>query len=193
MPSSVNVTGHWNGFYSQYDRSHPISADLVQSGDRLTGQMRDEETDSDCSLSEMATRAGLPPGADEQILARLRDMVPDSSGKPVRYASHLPPTSRLEGQVRGQSISFIKKYQGVSFSGFRVGDRLVGVENRAHAVHYQGRLSDDGTEIEGQWWIEADRQHGTVRTEGRFVLRRQPPVEAVAAEHVAVSGQDEIG
>ena len=47
------------------------------------------------------------------------------------------------------------------------------MQQEGHAVHYEGRLSPDGLEIEGRWWIDADPEYGTRRTEGLFVLRRQ--------------------
>jgi hypothetical protein len=179
MSTSINLTGRWIGQYFQRDRPYAIAADLVQAGDRLTGTMRDAVTDREHSVFEAAAEAGLPPGADEHIVAGLRRMMPDAPAAPIRCVSHLPPESTLEGQITGRRVYFLKSYQGTHFSGYRVGDKLVVHENSSHAVHYGGQLTPDGMEIEGTWWIDPPRglARGTQRTEGRFCLRRQddPP------------------
>jgi len=56
-----------------------------------------------------------------------------------------------------------------------VGERRVGENVAGHGVHYRGRLSDDGTTLEGTWWIEADPGRAVRRTEGTFLLRREGP------------------
>jgi hypothetical protein len=80
----MNVTGRWAGNYFQHGRPRPIVADLVQAGERLTGSMRDGVTDSESSVTELASEAGLPPGGDEQIVDRLRRMFPDAPATPIR-------------------------------------------------------------------------------------------------------------
>jgi hypothetical protein len=80
--------------------------------------------------------------------------------------------STLEGQCRGQTVSFLKTYQGTSFRGFKVGDQLVGMHKEDHRVHYEGQLGSDGQLIEGRWWIDVEPPYTTHRTEGLFVLRR---------------------
>jgi hypothetical protein len=177
MSAVVNLTGRWVGHYVQHDRPHPIAADLVQAGHHLSGRMHDEETDSERSVYDVASEAGLPPGADEQIVARLREAVPDESG-PIRYVTHLPPESVLEGRVDGETVSFLKRYQGVHFGGFKVGEQMIGSETSSHAVHYAGRLVPGGDRIEGTWWISGDPQQRTRRTEGLFELRRLPQESA---------------
>jgi hypothetical protein len=169
---SPNLTGRWEGNYVQYGAAHAIAADLVVVGGRLTGRMTDRETQSERSVFEMALGAGLPPGADELIIAHLRQLVPDAPGAPVRSVTHLPPASVLEGSVRGRSVCLRKIYQGEHFSGYRVGDRYVGVVLEHHVVHYQGELDDAVTEIHGKWWIEPARGAGGRRAEGSFSLRR---------------------
>ena len=172
MPRDRDLTGRWDGSYFQHDRHHPIAAELVQVGERLTGSMRDGETDRSSSVFQVAFEAGLPPGADEQIVARLREAFPDEPAAPIRYLSHLPPASALEGWVRGTALYFLKTYQGTHTGGFAVGDRLVGHRIEGHAVHYSGKLSPDGLEIEGRWWIDPLCESGGRRTEGSFALRR---------------------
>jgi hypothetical protein len=175
MPSERDLTGRWEGSYCQHDRPHPISAELVQSGEHLSGSMRDGETDNASSVFDMAFEAGLPPGSDEQIVAHLREAFPDAPATPIRYVTHLPPESAMEGWVRGITVYFLKTYRGIHFGGFDMGDRIVGHCTNGHAVHYSGKLSPDGLEIEGRWWIDPPPDSGQRRTEGSFTLRR--PVE----------------
>jgi hypothetical protein len=139
--------------------------------------MCDGHPDNEYSLFEVAHEAGLPPGADEQIEAKLREALPDAPPGPIRYVSHLPSGSVLEGRRKGQVVYFLKTYRGTTFSGYKAGDQLLGVQKEGHAVHYEGRLSRDGLVIDGRWWIEADPAYGSRRTEGLFSLRRQgqPP------------------
>jgi len=53
-----------------------------------------------------------------------------------------------------------------------VGERLVDRQITSHAVHYSGKLSQDGREIEGKWWIDPKPESGSHRTEGEFTLER---------------------
>jgi hypothetical protein len=173
MPSLAKLTGRWVGSYTQGGEERPISADLVQEGVSLKGSMRDGQPDRECSLFEGAMAAGLPPGTDEQIDAKLRSMVPDAGTEPIRWVSHLAEESLLEGHCDGQDVSFVKTYAGPSFSGYRVGDKMVGTEVEGHAVNYQGQLNRDGSVIEGRWWIDADPVRESRRTQGLFILRRE--------------------
>jgi hypothetical protein len=173
MATDVDLTGHWTGHYFQRDQARAIAADLVQTGESLQGRMRDDQTEFEQSVFETAVEAGLPPGADEQIIARLRRQFPDEPAAPIRATSTLPPTSVLAGSVRGRRVYFLKTYQGEAFSGYRVGCRQVGLTIEQHGVHYDGRLSADGTTLEGRWLIEPLPGYGSPRTEGRFLLRRQ--------------------
>src|SRR5262249_39726206 len=134
----------------------------------------------DCSLFEATVEAGLPPGADEQIDANLRALIPDAPATAIRSLSHLPPDSQIAGRCEGRVVSFVKSYKGSSFSGFKVGDKSVGIEAEGHAVQYQGKLSTDGLQVEGRWWIDGDPKRRTSRTEGFFILRREPKAEQTA-------------
>src|SRR5207247_1054949 len=100
------------------------------------------------------------------IEAKLREVVPHAPGAPIRYVTHLPAASVLEGRRHGQTVSFLKTYQGTAFSGYQMGDHRLGVQTLGHAVHYQGQLSADGLVLEGRWWIAADPAQGTRRAEG---------------------------
>jgi hypothetical protein len=172
MSPSVELTGRWVGHYLQRGQQFPITADLKQVGQRVSGSMHDGRPDRECSTFEAACDAGLPPGADEQIEAKLREAVPDAAAGPIRYVSHLPTASALEGRCSGKTVYFVKTYQGTSFGGYKVGDKLVGVQKDGHAVHYEGYLSSDGLVIEGRWWIDADQEYAPRRSEGLFTLRR---------------------
>jgi hypothetical protein len=189
MSSPLDLTGRWIGHYLQRDQEYPITADLVQAGECLSGSMRDGHPDREYSVFEVAFEAGLPPGTDEQIEAHLREVVPDAAAAPIRYVSHLPPESALEGRRKGRTVSFLKTYKGTSFGGFKVGDRLLGFQKDGHAVHYEGQLSPDGTVIEGRWWIDADPALGVPRTEGHFALRRKDGDESPSREQARTVGR----
>jgi hypothetical protein len=182
----MDLTGRWHGAYVQHDRSHGVSADITQAGDRLTGFMRDHDTASESTVFEAAAEAGLPPGADEEIVANLRRLAPESSPSPIRYVSQLPAESSLEGSVVGNVVRFVKTYLGTSLSGYRVGERVIGSRREGHSVHYWGQVSVDGDEIIGEWFIEADATKGERRTSGPFHLRREEAtaLTAIAAEQV---------
>jgi len=167
------LTGRWAGHYEQRDQRRAVVADLRQEGDALTGTMRDEQTEFEMTLYEMAAECGLPPGADEQILGALRQQFPERAKERIRALMTLPADSSLEGQVRGRTVAFRKTYRGEAFSGYRVGEERVGVSVKGHAVEYRGTLAEGGDLIEGTWWIEADSRRGLRRAEGSFVLRRQ--------------------
>jgi hypothetical protein len=170
MSNIVDLTGRWTGYYLQLGREHPITADLVQSGSRLSGAMCDGQPDSECSLFEIAQHSGLAPGADEQIAKHIREQHPDAKG-PIRYVMRLPTSSILEGHCKGSIVYFLKSYQGNSYSGYKAGDQLLGTERPGHSVHYEGRLETDDV-ISGKWWIDANPAIGFMRTEGLFLLRR---------------------
>jgi hypothetical protein len=187
--SFLDLTGRWVGHYVQHGREFPITADFAQDGEHLSGSMRDGHPDRECSVFEASCEAGLPPGADEQIEARLREMVPDCPSGPIRYVTHLPPESVLEGECFGQKVRFVKTYQGTSFGGYRVGDALLGVQRADHAVRYEGRLSADGRVIEGRWWIEADPGSGPRRTEGEFCLQSSEEGETPNVRQSSITGE----
>jgi hypothetical protein len=193
MPNVVSLSGTWIGAYYQHDRACPITAQIEQSGEVLTGSMRDGELGSEMSVADIASSTGEAPGADERIVARLREMFPDSPAAPVRYVTRLPPESRLEGRVQGSGVYFLKSYRGKAFGGYRIGDREVGRETEDHAVHYSGRLAPGGDEIEGRWWIDPGPEPGSRRTEGDFVLKRRSDapraqVDAASTAEPVVAG-----
>jgi hypothetical protein len=170
--SSAHLTGRWIGHYIQQGKEYPISADVLETDERLSGFMYDGAPDRHCSVAEAVAQAGLPPEAEEEIAAKIRELAPDAPTGPIGFVSRLPTHSILQGRRTGRTVYFLKGYQGTSFSGYQVGDRLIGTEKRGHDVHYEGQLSRGGQVLEGRWWIDADPEQGTPLTEGRFLLRR---------------------
>ncbi len=177
MSKTVDLSGHWTGFYSHHNRPRPISADLSHSGESLQGTMNDEVTDFEDSVSELAMEEGLPPGADEQIVEKIRSLCPEAPLEPVRAAFHLPSDSKVEGEVQGRSVLFRKTYLGQYFAGFRIGEIRVGKLGEDQEVQYLGTLSSDGNEIQGQWQVLDEDDVPLQRTRGSFVLRRAEPLE----------------
>jgi hypothetical protein len=188
--SSTPLTGRWIGHYLQQGQEYPITADFHEAAERLSGFMYDGQPDREYSVMQATAEAGLPPGADEQIEAKLREMVPDVASGPIRYVSHLPPNSILRGRRTGQTIYFLKTYQGTSFGGYRVGGNLLGIRKADHEVHYEGQLSPDGLVIEGRWWIDADPAARTPQTEGLFHLRRTEASDTSSAQPPPVSEKE---
>ncbi len=171
---SRQLTGDWEGYYTQSGKKHAISAALVQQGDRISGTMRDAETEFARSLFDAALQAGLPPGSDEMIDARLRQMYPESGRRPIRAKSRLPAGSQLDGFVQGDQVTFTKTYQGPHFVGYQIGDQEVGSERESHSVEYWGRISEDCSRIEGLWKIY-EPQSPKGFAEGTFRLTRAKP------------------
>jgi hypothetical protein len=169
------VQGSWSGHYVQFGREWPIAAELWQEGTRLDGAMTDGVTDHDIPYSVALPASADPPESEARLADLLRRINPDLPDGPLRHVSRLPTDSDLSGVVRGRVVRFRKVYQGKSLFGVRVGDwkwvRLVA----GHTVQYRGVLSEDGTRIEGLWWI---RPRGLQalwsgpKAEGAFQLRR---------------------
>lgn len=173
MPRAPSLTGRWTGYYVQRDEQHVLTAEFVQTGDDLTGTMRDRDTGREESLFEMAARAGWPPGADEQIVRWLREQIPEEPFAPIRAVSRMPAHSTLAGHVRGRAVYFLKTLLGEHFVGYRVGGKEIGVTIKRHTVHYKAELSADGAALEGRWWIDPRKELGGQRAAGDFVLRRK--------------------
>jgi len=174
MTRSNNLSGTWEGFYTQHDQERPIAVKLAQDGTRLMGEMTDGYTELEASISEYAMSEGLPPGADEQIVEKIREAHPDAPPGPVVAETELPPHSLLEGEVEGKNVRFVKTYQGEQFAGFRIGSMRVRWKVSGHQVHYHGLLSRDGNAIEGHWRIQSgpDPEAHAIRTQGGFFLKR---------------------
>ncbi len=168
----TSITGRWAGYYVQRDEQHPLAAELVQTGEQVTGAMTDRDTGREETVFEMAARAGWPPGADEQIVRWLREQIPDQGRAPIRAVSRIPARSSLAGHVEGRVVYFLKTLLGEHFVGYRVGTKEIGVTIKRHTVHYKGQLSEDEAVIEGRWWLDPRKEFGGQRSEGDFLLRR---------------------
>lgn len=173
MPRQPSVTGRWRGYYVQRDEQHVIVAELVQEGTVLRGLMTDRNIGREESVFEMAARSGWPPCEEERIMRWLREQIPDQAHAPIRSVSRLPPRSSLAGKVEGSEVYFLKTMLGECFFGYRVGNKEIGATIKRHSIHYQGRLSADGTNLEGRWWVDPRKELNSQRTEGDFLLRRQ--------------------
>ena len=57
-------------------------------------------------------------------------------------------------------------YRGASYSGYKVGDAIVGGHSENHSVQYRGRLSRDGHTLEGRWWIGTNPDQPIPHREG---------------------------
>lgn len=167
----LSLNGQWIGHYRQGGKEHEIRADLVHENDRLHGTMNDRDTESERSIFEATLEAGLPPGSDELIVARLREKYPEAQQEPIRIVSQLPASSLLQGRVKNRVVTFTKTYQGEHVAGIRVGREFIGTRISAHQVQFRGELTADGLMLHGIWWIEA-HQPGERRLQGQFELRR---------------------
>jgi hypothetical protein len=167
----ADLSGDWEGCYLQSGAARKIAAVIVQTGERITGTMRDWETEFERSLFDAALEAGLPPGADEQIDAQLRRLHPTAGKTPIRSKSRLPSDSTIEGTVRGRFVAFTKTYQGQHFSGYQIGSQEVGWTAEDQAVRYSGRIEADRNRIEGVWTI-SDPDSPRKALQGPFWLER---------------------
>ena len=169
--ASLKVTGVWEGHYTQHNDKCSIRASLTQDGDRVSGTMMDVQTETDRSLFDAAIEAGLPPGSDEKLDEQIRQIAPEAGNEAIRAKMILPEQSQLDGIIEGRYVRFTKVYQGEHFTGFQVGDKIVGDVIENHSVQYSGRLSGDGLKIEGQWTIyQPEAPKGYI--DGMFVLRK---------------------
>lgn len=166
-----SLTGKWQGYYTQYETKMQIVATLTQDGARIAGRMRDVETVMEQPLYDAVAKAGLPPGADEQIAEQVRMAIPDAGTGPITSRVVLPEESILNGKVSGEFVKFTKSYQGNSFHSYEIGDKGVGQTIPGHSVEYSGRLSQDRNTITGRWTIH-DQNATRGFIDGSFELRR---------------------
>jgi hypothetical protein len=182
-----SLTGPWQGYYVQNGSRRPICAALTQEGEVLTGSMRDADTVHEETWSDAYTRVGLPPTRKEELTQRVRrwvlgtsaaaagDSNPTDNPKeaaPMKTVAILPQASRLQGTVRGNTLEFVKTYQGAYYEGVDVGDRGAGQAKYDHSVAYTGELSADQDTITGRWIIYQESvPNGFI--DGDFVLQRK--------------------
>ncbi len=169
-----SLTGEWHGHYEQHGAKARIVATLTQEGTRLSGSMADLDPENETPLYDYLAESGLPPGADEEIAAQLRALMPGAPRGPITSRSILPEDSRLEGSVNGRFVSFTKTYQGNCTYSFEVGGESVSQSTEGHAVDYSGQLAPDGNSIAGRWLVSAPDAPPQM-LEGDFELHRVEP------------------
>lgn len=172
--SPPKMSGRWSGYYVQEGGRYPITADFLETDGRLAGFMYDGQPDRAYSLEEIAALPGPQSGPGrEELEATLRGMAPgEGQDQPIQFVSHLPTNSILQGERTGRRVRFLKRYQGVSYGGYQVGEQFFGYQDADHEVIYEGELSADGLVLEGRWRIEAKPGKGVEGTEDGFRLQR---------------------
>ena len=85
-------------------------------------------------------------GEQTPFTATLMELGPHLSGTTHEVVRDEELFATVEGRREGQAVRFVKTYDG---SG-----------GRTHSIRYEGRLSADGTEIEGRWTV-SERWSGT--------------------------------
>lgn len=161
----IDMTGRWVGFYRQrWEQlgTFPITAEIRQEGNRVTGEMYDQITDRSELLDTLveAHRADIPLGKRLRLEAIIRRF---GSGSIV-VDSRLPETSDIEGTVGGDLVTFTKSYRGAVEFHWSVEGKEVGtVAREEHKVHYSGRLDREHMCLTGEWVI---RRRGWL---GRFL------------------------
>lgn len=152
---AVNMTGRWVGFYRYRSEElgfFPITAEIRQEGNRITGEMYDQITELSDRLDRKLELMGddIPPA----LRARLqRNMAQLGTGEIVMN-SRLPDTSDIEGMIDGGLVRFTKSYRGSHTYNWSVGGRIIGAGERPHhRVYYSGRFDGEGRSIAGEWLI----------------------------------------
>src|SRR5262245_22274254 len=150
MPTSLDLTGRWVGCYRQFGREFPISADLSQTGELVTGLMTDGEATSEFSFADGLSHTRLPWYTVwlARLIVGARWPFRRRAG-PLRLFWRLPRTAAVEGRVQGHRVTFCKSYQGDTKSGWRWGDQERISDVPDHRVMYEGSIADSGDNIEG--------------------------------------------
>jgi hypothetical protein len=160
-----DVTGRWVGFYRhrwEEMGTFPITADVRQVGEALSGEMYDQVPGRSQSLDNILeiVRDDLSPSRRRRVEATIRRF----GAGAVVVSSTLPETSDLVGTVRGDQVTFTKTYRGPCQSQVTVGERVLRTLWRdRHRVHYFGRLDREKGCVAGEWII---RRRGLL---GRFL------------------------
>ena len=148
----IDLTGRWVGFY-RYRRhelgTFPITAEVRQEGDRITGEMYDQITDREELLDTLveADRDDLSPGRRLRLEASIRRFGEGA----VVVNSRLPESSDIEGKVADGVVEFTKSYRGALEVEWSVGGRQIGSgRRRGHKVRYSGRLDREAWCIAGE-------------------------------------------
>ena len=137
----MDLTGTWQGFYEQGGTRHPIEMRVRHRGRVLHGTMRDTDTLLMSSLE----------GAEAE---QLRGMLDYEGEESPQMITSLPATSTVAGEVAGEAITFVKRYDGAQQSEVWVEDMHVTIEVRDHVVLFGGQLEEDAQVMRGEWWVE---------------------------------------
>jgi hypothetical protein len=162
---SVEITGRWVGFYryaSEQMGAFPITAEIRQEGDRITGEMYDQITRQSNFLEVILKhrREEFSPSTCLQIEYLIRQF----GDEDIVVNSQLPDTSDLDGKVTGDRVDFTKSYRGSEEQSWTVGGEVIGASERPrHTVRYSGHIDREKGCIVGGWAI---RRQGFL---GRFL------------------------
>ena len=105
----INVTGRWVGFYRhRWEQlgTFPITAEIHQEGERITGEIYDQITDRSEVLDRLIEVC--PEGISDWHRRRLEAMVKRLGTEAVGVSSRLPETSDIDGTVNGELVPFMK-------------------------------------------------------------------------------------
>lgn len=138
-----DLTGTWRGHYEQSGGRHGIVLVVAQKGGAIVGRMRDEDT------------------------LLMHSVKVDDGGGEATAVTQLPEHATVEGDVRGQQVTFTKRYHGSQKTHFwRDGKSGARLEIRGHSVRYTGALDPSGDLLRGVWRLSSEAS-------GPFELRRQ--------------------
>lgn len=152
---SVAMTGRWVGFYrhrSEYLGAFPITAEIRQDGNRITGEMYDQITDRSNFLEELLEfrREDISPLSQ----LKMEEMIRQHGTGTVVVSSRLPDTSDIDGKISGDLVEFTKVYRGsMGFNWSVSGKEIASVERKRHKVHYSGHIDREKGFIAGEWTI----------------------------------------
>jgi hypothetical protein len=159
------MTGRWVGFYrhrAEQLGAFPITAEIRQTGDRLTGEMYDQITDRSELLDSIIEvhREAMSPC----YRLRVERMIQQFGDGVVVVDSRLPETSDIDGKLNGGRVTFTKSYRGAMEVRWRAGGKELGsVTRNDHKVEYAGLLDREKGFVLGEWII---RRRGWL---GRFL------------------------
>ncbi|MFT7630830.1 MAG: hypothetical protein ACI87E_001838 [Mariniblastus sp.] len=168
-----SVSGRWQGHYLQHGALHRIIADFDQQGVKLDGAMIDIDNTKLQRLNEVALQEGLSPATIAEMEGQIRDLIPQAGNDPIFVHSTLPKSSKLEGDLVGNRITFEKTYHGETVLEYSIGSQAISYSDPTQCVDYDGTLSPDGKNISGAWSItQIDDPLNFI--EGVFELNRIP-------------------
>jgi hypothetical protein len=152
---SADLTGRWTGFYRHISEGmppFPIVAELIQDGNRLSGEMYDQITEVSDTLERFldVRRAEIPPMQTLQLEETIRLL----GSRTMLVTYRMPDTSDIVGTIHGDQVAFTKSYRGaVVYEATIDGDPFKSKEVTGHKVCYSGRLESEGGFLSGRWIV----------------------------------------